>query len=134
MTDKELDAYCWDWNRWCFTRKFFLAPGAKNILARMQPAKVGEPPNAAMSQDMSFFNMAIHALADMKDPDAECFVKYYAECAGNIKVVAAKMNIHRVTFYQRKLRFARKAYSMATSMKQAHFNSVATEKEAEAID
>jgi hypothetical protein len=76
---------------------------------------------------MSFFNMAIHALADMGDHDTECFVKFYAEVAQDklpIKTIAARMEISVRTFYYRKERFARKALSMAASMKRAHLNSV----------
>lgn len=129
MNDKELDAYCWAWNHWCYTRKYYISPGAKNILARMQPSRVGQPPNAALSDEMNYFNMAIHALADMKDSDTECFVKYYAEIAQDklpIKTIADRMGIGVRTFYDRKARFARKAYSMAASMKRAHLNSVET--------
>lgn len=134
MTDKELDNYCWAWNHWCRTRKFYIAPGAKNILARMQPARVKLPPNALVSADLSFFNMAVHALADMNDPDLECFVKYYVECVGNIKVVADELKIHRDTFYERKRRFARRAFSMSASLKNAHALAMSAEVSQAEID
>lgn len=123
MNGDELHAHCEQWRQWCITRQYFIAPGAKNILARMQPAKVGQPPDAILSDDMSFFNMAVHALADMGSPDTECFVKYYWFRLKNIKKVAADMKISRDTFYERKKRFAERAMSMARSLKQAHLKN-----------
>lgn len=134
MNDQDLHVYCEAWREWCRTRSYFIAPGAKNILARMQPSKVGIPPNAIMSSDMSFFNMAIHALADMNDPNTDCFVKYYWERARSIKTVAHGMGIHRVTFYERKVRFARRALSMSFSLKAAYEESQKQPEEAEAVD
>lgn len=117
MNDQELHAHCERWRTWAITRRFFIVPGAKNILARMQPSKVSEPPDAELSPDMAYFHMALHALADMFEDDAKCFNEYYCHRAKNIKVVAAKLNISRDTFYERKRRFARKALSMAKSLK-----------------
>lgn len=131
MDDKELDNYCWAWNEWCRTRKYYLAPNSKNLLARMQPGKVSNGVDAALSEDMSFFNMAIHALADMSEPDAECFIAYYAHVLQNklpIKAIAHKMGVGVRTFYEKKARFARKAFSLAQSLKKAHQQ----EQEAEA--
>ena len=125
MTDGEIDAYCLDWLQWCKTRGYYLQPGPKNILARMQPSKVGKPPNARNSIDMQFFNMAVHALGDMKEHEGAvaCFNLYYpleGEKADNIKRVADEMGIHRVTYYRRVLAFARKAHAMARSLKEVH--------------
>jgi hypothetical protein len=120
MEGERLHQLCEDWRDWCITRKYFIAPGNKNILARMQPSKVRPPPDASLSDEMSFFNMAIHALADMPGSEPECFVKYYWHRCKNIKKVAAEMKIHRDTFYERKMRFARKAYSMALSFRRAY--------------
>lgn len=134
MNDKELDLFCWAWNRWCNTRKFYAPPTAQNFLARMRPSKVGVPPNAACSDELSFFNMAVHALADMGDPDVTCFWAYYAECVENIKAVAAKMGVHRDTFYERKRRFARRALSMSISLKRAHNTAMAAFTAADEVD
>lgn len=130
MNDQELHAYCEAWRQWCITRKYFIAPGAKNILGRMQPSKVGEAPNARMSEDLSFFNMAIHALVDMNEPGAKCFVDFYFHRVKNIKSAAAKMGIGRNTFYDRKMRFARAALSMSVSLRNGFENSQPTTAEA----
>lgn len=134
MTGHELHLHCERWREWCITRQYFIAPGGKNVLARMQPHKIGNPPDAILSDDMSFFNMAVHALADMGDPGAECFVKFYWFRLNNIKSVAAKMGISRDTFYERKKRFAERAFSMANSLKRAHLQAVATPADAAIVD
>lgn len=134
LSSNDLHQQCEAWRQWCITRRYFLRPGAKNILARMQPSKVGQPPDAVLSDDLSFLNMAIHALTDMGDEDAECFLLYYFDRAKNIKKVAADMGIHRDTFYERKSRFARRAYSMSISLKRVHEQSILAEREVDAID
>lgn len=135
MTGHELHLHCEAWRQWCLTRGYFLAPGAKNLLARMQPAKVGQAPDAVMSDEMSFFNMAVHALVDMGDGDAACFIQFYWSRVRNIKKVAADMSIHRDTFYERKRRFAERAYSMSQSLKRAHLAPAAMPDEpAEIVD
>ena len=122
MNDKELDAYCHAWVNWCHTRKFYLQPGAQNILARMQPSKTGQPPNARNDPDMQFFNMAIHAMADMPEHAGAfaCFKMTYIEQPSSVKQEAARLEIDRSTFYRRSTAFSRKAYSMAQSLKAAH--------------
>jgi len=121
MNDKELDAYCEEWVNWCYTRKFYVPPGAVNILARMQPSKTGEPPNARNSADMQYFNMAVHAMADMTEhQDAfACFRLMYIEQCGNVKRLAEQRGISRQTYYARAKAFSRKALSMSKSLKTA---------------
>lgn len=127
MNDQELHAYCEQWRQWCLTRKYFLEPSAQNLLARMQPSKSGPNIDNAMSASLSFFNMAIHALAEMNYADAECFVVFYCRRAKNIKVEAARLGIHRDTFYDRKKRFARKAFSMSLNFSYMHKRDLASE-------
>ncbi|WP_136420298.1 hypothetical protein [Herbaspirillum sp. ST 5-3] len=134
LSGQEIHEYCVAWREWCFTRRFFIKPGSKNILSRMQPSKVRLPPDAIMSDELSFLNMAIHALVDMDDSDADCFLAYYWDQSKNIKKVAADMKIHRDTFYERKSRFARKAYSMSLSIKRVHEESIRDVAEAVLID
>lgn len=134
MNDQELHAYCEQWRQWCLTRKYFIEPGAQNILARMQPSKSGPEVDGNLSAGMSFFNMAVHALADMNYQEALPFIIFYCRRSKNIKVEAAKMSIHRDTFYDRKKRFARKAYSMAQSFRQMHERDLQQEKEEILVD
>lgn len=122
MNDQQLHAYCQEWATWCYTRRYYLKPGAQNILARMHPSKSGREPNARNSVTMQFFNMAVHALADMTDhqQNLECFNLMYLEEADYVKRQADKMGIARSTYYRRSLAFARKAYSMSLSIRRAH--------------
>lgn len=132
VSSQNIHDYCVAWRQWCYSRRFFIRPGSKNILARMQPSKSGLPPDAIMSDELSFLNMAIHALVDMNDADADCFLAYYWDQSKNIKKVAADMKIHRDTFYERKSRFARRAYSLSLSLKRVHDESL-TGVETEAV-
>lgn len=118
MSDKELDAYCQEWVWWCYTRRFYMPRGAQNILARMQPAKVKEPPNARNSPDMQYFNMAVHAMAEMSE-HAEgfaCFRLMYIEQTSNIKKIAFDKGFDRKTYYNRARVFARRAVSLGRSL------------------
>lgn len=123
MRGQELHNFCLRWADWCRTRRFYVPPGAasqKNVLARFQPSKASNPPDAELSSDIYWFNMALHALADMADPDLECFVRYYWNGDKDIKAVAHKMGIHRDTFYARKTRIAERGYGLALSLRRAH--------------
>ncbi|RFP32431.1 hypothetical protein [Duganella sp. BJB476] len=132
MDDRLLNQYCLDWVHWCYTRRYYIAPGGKSALAAMQPSKTGLPPNARLDPDMQFFNMAIHTLADMKDHrDAMvCFNLFYVEQADNVKRLADKLGISRPTYYNRVKSFARRAFILAQSLKKAHVTAtVAVEPE-----
>ena len=121
MTDNEIHSYCLQWVSWCWSRKFYMKPSAQNILARMQPTKVGVPPNARNDPNMQFFNMAVHTLADMPEHrDAMvCFKLFYVEQADNVKHQASLLGVSRPTYYNRTKAFARKAYAMSLSLKTA---------------
>ncbi|MFJ3048581.1 hypothetical protein ACIPEN_22330 [Herbaspirillum chlorophenolicum] len=121
MSDKQLDAYCEEWLYWCYTRKYYLQPGAQNILARMQPSKVKEPPNARNSAEMQYFNMAIWAMADMKEHASgwACFRVCYGNHDALLKQKIAELKISRGTYYNRTRAFARQALSLARSLRTA---------------
>lgn len=122
MTDGEIHAYCLDWVTWCQTRRYYLKPGAQNILARMQPSRNGKEPNGRNSADMQYFNAAIHSLADMKEHEEAkvCFILFYVDQAPNVKVEANRLGITRPTYYNRARAFAKKAHSLSLSLKKAH--------------
>lgn len=132
MNDQQLHTHCLEWASWCFTRRFYLKSGAQNILARMQPSKNGREPNARNNPDMQFFNMAVHTLADMveyKDGLA-CFSLMYIEQADHVKRQADKLGISRPTYYNRSRAFARKALSLAQSLKRVHLEQGSQMEEA----
>lgn len=122
MNDKQLHEYCKEWATWCYTRRYYLKPGAQNILARMQPSRCGIEPNARNNPDMQFFNMAVHTLADMSEHAAglTCFNLMYVEQAEYVKREADKLDIARSTYYRRATAFARQAYSLSISIKRVH--------------
>lgn len=122
MNDQQLHSYCQEWAAWCVTRRFYLKPGAQNVLARMQPSRSGREPNGKNNPDMQYFNMAVHALADMPEyaEGLACFNLFYVEQAPNVKREADKLGIARSTYYRRIVSFARKAYSMSISIKRVH--------------
>lgn len=122
MNDSELRVYCEEWATWCFTRRYYLKPGAQNMLARMHPSKAGREPNARNSASMAHFNMAVHALADMPEyaADLACFNLMYLEQADHVKRQADQLGITRATYYRRAAKFARKAYSMSISIRRVH--------------
>ena len=132
MTDQELHTYCLDWATWCFTRRYYLKPGAQNILARMHPSKAGREPDARNSADMQWFNAAVHAIADIPENAGglACFTLMYCEQADHIKRQADKLGISRPTYYNRSRAFARKAYSLSRSLKRVHLERLVNEDEA----
>ena len=113
---------CWEWVRWCETRRFYMKPATQGILARLQPSKVGTEPNARNHADMQYFNMAIHTLAEMADHKQtwEAFKFYYLGPRQVAKRTASDLGIGRQTYYDHVKRFAKAALSMSQSLKRAH--------------
>lgn len=122
---KAMDAVeelCWEWVRWCVTRKFYMRPPGQSILARLQPSKSGKEPNGRNDADLQYFNMAVHTLGDMpKHQDAfAAFMVYYMGEGEVVKRAADKLGVSRSTFYERVKKFAVAAQSMSVSIKRVH--------------
>lgn len=115
-----IDEWCLEWVRWCDTRKFYIRPASKNMLARMQPSKSGEEPNARNHPDMAYFNMAIQTLADMPlwRQKFEAFYTFYCGDARPAKTIAFDMKIGRRTYYDRVASFGKEAFSMSQTIKR----------------
>lgn len=105
------------WKVWCDSKKFFVEPEHKNILARLMPAPLEPEGDGELSADLAYFNMAVRALVDMGDKDAEPFLYYYWRRCKNVKVVAYKLGIARRTFYNARNRFALKAMRLARNFR-----------------
>lgn len=135
MQGSELHNLCQEWADWCQTRRF-IAPKrmANNTLARFQPSRGGQAPDVGMSSDMAWFNMGIHALADMGHEGTECFLAYYWDRRKSIKAAANEMHMSRGTFYYRRDQFASAAYRMGRSLQRAHAQMMMQERPAEDID
>lgn len=126
MDDQALHAFCLDWVRWCRTRRFLAPPVPSTLLGRLQPRSgEGREPNGPMAADMSFFNMAVHGLAESYPHEYVCFAIFYMHEATNIKAVAADMNIGRQTFYDRVKRFAKRAQVMTPAIRKIHIEHTA---------
>lgn len=121
MNDKELHIYCLRWASWRYTRRFYLKPGASNLLARMQPSKSGREPDARLDADMQHFNSAVSALmnSDEHRGDMACFWSFYVDQDKHIKVVADRLGISTRTYYERVGRARRAAWRMAIDIKDA---------------
>lgn len=129
MTDQELTAYCIMWAHWCRTRKYFAPPVPPNILAQLQPRRVSlTEPDGPMSADLSFFNAAIHGLADTDKEDAVCFLLYHYHGFRPVKAIASALGIGRQTLYDRINRFARRALKVAATIKRVHLEHSAEQK------
>ena len=124
MNDRLLNQYCLDWVKWCKSRCFF--NNGKREDSGHEPGTTGLPPDARLNPDMQFFNMAIHALADMREhrDGMACFSLFYVEQDICIKREADRLGIARSTYYRRIIAFARRAYSMAQSIKRVHIESI----------
>lgn len=112
--------YCQEWVRWCDTRRLYIRPPTKSLLARLQPSKTGVEPNARNHADMQYFNMAVHTLSEMKKWQREwpAFYVHYMGPGQVVKVTAADLGIGVRTYYDHITRFSRAAYTMAQSIKR----------------
>jgi hypothetical protein len=120
MNDKFLHQYCLDWVRWCETRCFYM--GGRREGSDAPPGTTGMPPDARNSADLQYFNMAVHMLADMADfkDGYACFNLFYVKQVDHVKREADRLGICRKTYYNRIKAFAKKAFSMAASIRVAH--------------
>lgn len=110
----ELDEFCSRWAQWHVGCRRWAPPVPSNILARMQPSKVREAPDAALSADMSYFNLAV--LAQDEGTGKRAFYIYYLLPGANIKVAADYLGVSRNTFYKTLKTFRARAYRSYRSM------------------
>jgi hypothetical protein len=125
MTDQELGAYCQEWAFWARTRRYLAPPVPPSIMAKLQVTDRGDwEPDGPMSADLSFFNMALHRIADDDPEGGACFALFYFHRAKNIKALAYDLGIGRQTFYDRMHRFARLAMKWTPTIKKVHLAAV----------
>lgn len=105
MTDTEpkddnqaLHQLCLDWSQWHRSRRLFAPPIPQNILARMRPQPVREVPDAILSAELSYFNLAL--LSEPESAGKTAFYLFYLHQARPIKMIAAEMKISRPGFYK----------------------------------
>ena len=93
-----VDAFCADWALWHRSRRLFAPPIPQNILARMRPQPVRPVPDAILSADLSYFNLALLGLPEGKGKQA--FYFYYLHQLRPIKMIAAEMGFSVQAFYK----------------------------------
>lgn len=118
MNERDLHQFCLDWRDWCATRRIFMPRVGGTVLGKMQPAKIGKEPDAIMDAKLSYFNMAVHALVDMGDDNAKCFVAFYAHQKIPVKVTAGDLGISRDTYYRNVKAFAERAKRLSASFER----------------
>jgi hypothetical protein len=121
MNDQDLHQFCLRWVAWRESRRLYVQPGAANVLARLQPSRVGSEPDAALDPMMPCFEMAVAAMREMPEHEATmvCFWLFYVQRVSRIKVVASRLGIARRTFYDRVHRAAGAAHVLSKAIAQA---------------
>ena len=107
--NQELDNFCQSWAAWHRSRRLFAPPVPQNILARMRPQPVREAPDAIMSADLSYFNLAL--LGQPEGQGKMAFYCHYLHQVRPIKLVAAEMGMTRTGFYKAMWAFRKDAYA-----------------------
>jgi hypothetical protein len=118
MDENILRQLCQDWRDWCATRRIFMPKSGGTVLGKMQGGRIGKEPDAIMDARLSYFNMAVHALVDMGDDNAECFVTFYAHQREPVKSTAYRLKISRDTYYRNVKTFAERAQRLAGSFER----------------
>lgn len=90
--------FCLEWAEWHRSRRLFAPPVPKNILVRLQQQPTGEVPDASLSSDLSFFNLAV--LSQEESKAKTIFYLYYVHRARNIKMVAEDMGMSTSMWYR----------------------------------
>jgi hypothetical protein len=117
LGETDLHHLCLRWAEWHREHGLIAPPIPKNILARMQPARVRPAPRVGLSPALSLFNTAINA---QPDNDAKTsFLIFYLHPARSVKEAAAAQEITRDGFYRRVRRFRRRAYNTALQLEHS---------------
>ncbi|NYH21400.1 hypothetical protein [Paraburkholderia bryophila] len=107
--NQELHMFCLQWAEWHRSRRLFAPPIPPTILARLQPSRVGEPPNAILSADLSYFNLSL--LSQPESTGKTAMYHFYIHRLRPIKLVAAEMGITTQGFYKAMRKARGEAYS-----------------------
>lgn len=87
-----------NWAAWHRSRRLFAPPIPQNILARMRPQPVREAPDAILSADLSYFNLAL--LAQPEGTGKRAMYYFYLHELRPVKLVADEMGITTQGFYK----------------------------------
>jgi len=115
--NQHMDQFCNAWALWHRSRKLWVPPIPQNILARMRPQRVREAPDAILSADLSYFNLAV--LGQPESNAKLAFYLYYLHEVRPIKTAAAAMEISPQAFYKAFKKFRGEAYKAYRRMMSA---------------
>lgn len=90
--------FCLEWAAWHRSRRLFAPPVPLNILARLRPHPVNDVPDAVLSADLSYFNLAVLGYKECTGKSALYY--YYVHQLRPIKTVAEEMKITTSGFYK----------------------------------
>lgn len=93
-----LDEFAQRWADWHRSRRLFAPPIPQNILARMRPQPVREAPDAILSADLSYFNLALLSQPEGKGKMA--FYLYYLHGVRPVKLIASEMGFSVQALYK----------------------------------
>jgi hypothetical protein len=113
--NQELHMFCTRWSEWHKSRRLFAPPVPQNILARMRgPSGGGDVPDAILSADLSYFNLAV--LAQRESQAKFIFYLFYVHRAKNIKAIAHEMGFSTSYFYRQLRTFRAEAHRAYRAM------------------
>jgi len=115
--NQEQHLFCVDWGDWHRSRRLFAPPVPPTILARLQPARVGELPDARLSADLSYFNLSV--LAQPESAGKLALYYFYVHQLRPIKAVSAEMGISTQGFYKAMRKARAEAYRAYERMVRA---------------
>lgn len=95
---QEQHIFCLEWAAWHRSRRLFAPPIPLSILARLRPQVSNEVPDAPLSADLSYFNLAVLGYKECTGKDALYY--YYIHHLRPIKTVAEAMEISTSGFYK----------------------------------
>jgi hypothetical protein len=96
--NQALHEFCLRWSGWHRSRRLFAPPIPQNILARMRPQPVREAPDAILSADLSYFNLAL--LSQPEGTGKTAFYLFYLHQVRPIKIAAEELKISTQAFYK----------------------------------
>jgi len=89
--DKRIHEFCIKWSAWHRSRRLFAPPVPPTLLARLQPAPSGDVPDAELSADASYFNLALLGMQEGRPKQA--FYLYYLHRVRPLKVLADELGM-----------------------------------------
>jgi len=120
--NQELHMFATSWASWHRSRRLFAPPIPQNILARMRPQPVREAPDAILSADLSYFNLALLAQPEGSGKDAMYY--FYLHQIRPVKLAADEMGITTQAFYKALKKARQETYARYRRMMRGETETV----------